>query len=234
MYIYGWTDCMRFIRKLIFFLLLLIFATGAHAQTTYRGIVVDSNTVTALKDVHVKIKNSAKGVTTTEHGIFSIEARPTDTLLFTRVGYIYSELPLLFEETALFVRLSEQVQVLKEITIRATRLNSSAIYRSPRKLPTPMAGGAAVFSPFDYFSRWQKEKRKLLKYIQESERTLTYLQVVSDQETRELLMDEYALNENQYYDLLAKFNQQSGNLQYSTSPEQIIASLKSFLSKMAR
>lgn len=217
---------------LAFFLQLL--AIGGYGQTIYRGIVVDSATVTVLGDVHVKIKNSARGVTTNEHGIFSIEAHSTDTLLFTRVGYVYFELPLLFEETALFVRLSEQVNVLKEITISATRLNPSTITRSPRKLPTPMSGAAGIFSPIDYFSRWQKEKRKLLKFIQESDRTITYLQVVSDQETRELFMEEYELNEEQYYDLLAKFNQQSGNIQYSTDPNEIKTSLKSFLSKMVR
>jgi len=220
--------------RLILFSFLLTLTIGSYAQTIYRGIVVDSASVFALQDVHVKIKNSARGVTTGEHGIFLIQALPTDTLLFTRVGYILFELPLLFEETALFVRLSEQVNILKEITINATHLNPSTITRSPRKLPTPMSGAEGVFSPFDYFSKWQKEKRKLLRFIQESDRTITYLQVVSDQETREELMEEYALNESQYYDLLAKFNQQSGDLQYSIDPGEIKKSLKSFLSKMVR
>jgi hypothetical protein len=225
---------MHLTKTFSFLFTLSFFALATYGQSTYRGIVVDSASVLALKDVHVKIKNSAKGVTTNEDGIFSIEARPTDTLLFTRVGYVYVELPLLFEETAIFIRLSEQIHLLKEITISATRLNPSTITRSPRKLPTPMSGMAGIFSPIDYFSRWQKEKRKLLKFIQENERTLTYLQVVSDQETRELLMEEYSLSEEHYYNLLAQFNQQSGELQYSTDPNKIITSLKSFLSKMVR
>ena len=200
----------------------------------YRGIVVDSASVAALRDVHVKIKNSARGVTTDLNGVFLIEAAPTDTLVFTRVGYVYFELPLLFEETALFIRLTEHVTVLEEITISASRINPSTITRSPRKAPRPMSVAEGVFSPIDYFSKWQKEKRKLLKYTQEKDRTIIYLQVVSDQETRESLMEEFELTEEQYYDLLTKFNKQSGTLQYSTSSEEIKKSLKGFLTKMVR
>ena len=220
--------------KNLILLSLLISSIMSWGQTLYRGIVVDSASVTALNDVHVKIKNSARGVTTNTNGIFVIEALPTDTLLFTRVGYTYFELPLLFEEASLFIRLSEQVNLLKEITIKANRLQPSTITRSARKLPTPMSAEVGIFSPIDYFSRWQKEKRRLLKLIQENDRTITYLQVVSDQETRELLMDEFSLTENQYYDLLAKFNQQSGAVQYSTDPDEIITSLKNFLKKTLR
>ena len=228
------THCMQLTKNLFFLFFLLLLSLGSFAQTHYRGIVVDSASVSALRDVHVKIKNSARGVTTNANGIFSIDALSTDTLIFTNVGYIYFELPLLFEETALFIRLSEQINVLKEITIRASRLNVSSITRSQRIAPRPMSAAQGIFSPIDYFSRWQKEKRKLLKFIQESDRTLTYLQVVSDQEIREELIEEYDLTESLYYDLLAKFNQQSGAIQYSTNPDEIKKSLKGFLSKMVR
>jgi hypothetical protein len=222
---------MHFTKTLLFLFFLLFIPLGGYTQTLYRGIVVDSASVAALRDVHVKIKNSARGVITNSNGIFSIEATSADTLVFTRVGYMYFELPLLFEETALFIRLTEQVNVLKEITIRASRLNTSTITRSPRTAPRPMSASQGIFSPIDYFSKWQKEKRKLLKYIQENDRTLTYLQVVSDQETRESLMVEFELTEDQYFDLLASFNKQSGTLQYSTSSEEITTSLRNFLKK---
>lgn len=205
------------------------------AQSTYRGIVVDSITVATLPGVHVTIKHSKKGVITNASGAFTIQALPVDTLVFTSVGYNSFELPLFFEESALFIRLSETIRVLSEITVRATRLQSNTITRSPRVLPKPMSAGEGIFSPIDYFSRWQREKRKLLKWIEESDRTLTYLQVVSDQELREQMMEDYMLSEIQYYDLLAQFNQLNAKtLQYSTDPNEIITSLKSFLSKAAR
>jgi hypothetical protein len=218
------------IKKSLFFLFLFSALTG-YSQTLYRGIVVDSAAVTALPGVHVKIKNSSRGVITNKNGVFVIEARSTDTLLFTSVAYKTLELPLLFEETALFIRLSEQVNILKEITIKATRLEASNIVRSQRTLPRPMSKAEGVFSPIDYFSKWQKEKRKLYKLIKENDRTFTYLQVVSDQEVRETLMEEFSLTENQYYELLAKFNQQSATIQYSTNPDEIVKSLKEFLKK---
>lgn len=220
---------MRVIRTLLPFLLFISF--GSYSQAIYRGIVVDSASVASLPNVHVKIKNSARGVITNSNGVFLIEAATTDTLVFTSVGYVYFELPLLFEETSLFIRLSEQVILLKEVTVSATRLNQSTITRSLRTAPRPMSGAEGVFSPFDYFSKWQKEKRMLLKYIQENDRTITYLQVVSDQETRESLMEEFELTENQYYDLLVRFNKQSGTLQFSTNSKEIIASLRNFLEK---
>jgi hypothetical protein len=79
------------------------------------------------------------------------------------------------------------------------------------------------------------ERKTKTTQVHSGERPNHYvLQVVSDQETREELMEEYGLNENQYYDLLARFNQQSGDLQYSIDPVEIKKSLKSFLSKMVR
>lgn len=232
LFIYGYTNCMRITLSL---LILALFASiKGFGQSTYHGIVVDSASVSGLSGVHIKIKNSPRGAISEPSGEFFIKATSMDTLLFTRVGHKTLELPLLFEENALFIRLTENVRLLSEITIQATRLNSSAIDRSERTLPRPMKPYEGVFSPFDYFSKWQKEKRMLLKYIEENNRTLTYLQVVSDQETRENMMDEFKLSEQQYYQLLAKFNQQSNTLQYSTNPAEIITALKSFLSKNIR
>jgi hypothetical protein len=222
------------IDKVLFLISVLMPAT-LFAQQTYRGIVVDSSSVSALPGVHVTVKHSTKGVTTSASGSFIIQAMPTDTLVFTSVGYTSLELPLLFEETALFIRLRETIRLLSEITIKASRLDPNIIVRSPRTAPRPMTAGEGIFSPIDYFSRWQREKRKLLKWIEESDRTLTYLQVVSDQEIREQLMEEFELDETVYYDLLAQFNQRSAkSLQYSTNPQEIITSLKSFLSSYAK
>lgn len=180
------------------------------------------------------VKNSIRGATTNSQGLFSISALPTDTLLFSLVGYSSMEIPLLFEEEGFLIRLHEKSNLLKEITIKGTRLSPNDITRTPRVLPKPMSGAEAIFSPIDYFSKWQREKRKLLKLIQENDRTITYVQVVNDQEIRENIMEEHALTEERFYDLLAKFNQQSSAVLYSTNRNEIITSLKSFFAKNAR
>jgi hypothetical protein len=175
-----------------------------------------------------------KGTTTNAQGFFNVSAQPTDTLLFTRVGYTAIELPLFFEEDVLLIRLREKVNVLQEITIRSTRLGATEITRAARILPRPMPEAFAMISPIDYFSKWQREKRKLLKLIEENNRIVTYLEVVNDQELRENLIEEYSLTKDQFYDLLARFNQQSSNVLYSTSADVIASSLKAFFEKNAR
>lgn len=209
-------------------------ATHSRGQNIIRGIVVDSVSFTALSGVHVTVKNSIQGTSTNSQGFFSITAQPTDTLLFSLVGYSSVEIPLLFEEDGFLIRLHEKSSVLPEIIIKGTRLSPNDIIRTPRVLPKPMSAGEGVFSPIDYFSKWQREKRKLLKLIQENDRTITYLQVVNDQEVREAIMEEHSLTEQAYYELLVKFNQQSSNVLYSTNPQEIIISLKTFFTRNAR
>jgi hypothetical protein len=208
-------------------------ASHSRGQNIIRGIVVDSVSFTALSGVHVVVKNSIQGASTNSQGFFSIPALPTDTLLFSLVGYSSVEIPLLFEEDGFLIRLHEKPITLKEIVIKGTRLSSNEIIRTPRVLPKPMSVGEGIFSPIDYFSKWQREKRKLLKLIQENDRTITYLQVVNDQEIREIIMEEHSLTEENYYELLVKFNQQSSNVLYSTNPGEIITSLKTFFTKNA-
>jgi len=216
---------------LAFFLLIAIHSSG---QNIIRGIVVDSVSFTALSGVHVTVKNSIQGTSTNGQGFFSITAQPTDTLLFSLVGYSSVEVPLLFEEDGFLIRLHEKSNVLPGIIIKGTRLSPNDIIRTPRILPKPMSAGEGVFSPIDYFSKWQREKRKLLKLIQENDRTITYLQVVNDQEVRETIMEEHSLTEQAYYELLVKFNQQSSNVLYSTNPQEIITSLITFFARNVR
>jgi hypothetical protein len=216
------------------FAFLLMIAIHSRGQNIIRGIVVDSVSFTALSGVHVTVKNSIQGTSTNSQGFFSIPAQPTDTLLFSLVGYSSVDIPLLFEEDGFLIRLHEKSNVLPEIIIKGTRLSPNDIIRTPRVLPKPMSAGEGVFSPIDYFSKWQREKRKLLKLIQENDRTITYLQVVNDQEVRETIMEEHSLTEQAYYELLVKFNQQSSNVLYSTNPQEIITSLKTFFTRNVR
>jgi hypothetical protein len=216
------------------FAFLLVIAIHSRGQTIIRGIVVDSVSFTALSGVHVTAKNSIQGTSTNSQGFFSITAQPTDTLLFSLVGYSSVEIPLLFEEDGFLIRLHEKSIVLPEIIIKGTRLSPNDIIRTPRVLPRPMSAGEGIFSPIDYFSKWQREKRKLLKLIQENDRTITYIQTVNDQEVRETIMEEHSLTEQAYYELLVKFNQQSSNVLYSTNPQEIITSLKTFFARNVR
>ncbi len=200
-------------------------------QSAYRGIVVDSLTLSALPGAHVKIKNTTQGTLANELGVFLIRAKPADTLVISMIGYHPVELPLLFEESGILIRLPERVNLLNEVIITGTRITE--ITRSYRTPSRPLDAGP-VANPFDYFSRWQREKRKLARLVEENNRTITYLQVVNDAVVRESIMEEHDLSEPEFYELLVKFNQQNSDVVYSTDRKQIIDSMKKFFYQATR
>jgi hypothetical protein len=126
------------------------------------------------------------------------------------------------------IRMKEKVRILKEITISGTRLSEVEVTRTTRTMPRKMSTADAFSSPWDYFTRGQKDKRKTTRLINENNRIRTYVEVIHDQLLREEIMDEHDLSETQYYNILAAFNSQSQDVLYSTDKFEIIKSLKYF------
>jgi CarboxypepD_reg-like domain len=213
---------------------LLVITFSGYAQKMTRGIVMDSVSLKTLAGVHVRVKNSDRGAVTNASGVFNLATNPTDTLVLSFVGYNSLELPLLFEEEDILIRLSERIRMLKEITIRGTRLYESEIVRTPRTQPRKMTASDGFSSPWEYFSKGQREKRKVVKLINENDRIKTYIQVINSQEIREDIIDAHGLTEVEYYNTLAKFNQQSQDVLYSTDEDLITYSLKSFFKNTYR
>ncbi len=219
-------------RSIFFVALFLLIGVTGFPQKNTRGIVVDSISLKVLPGIHVRIKHKPGGTTTNAQGVFILPTAPADTLVLTFVGYKTLELPLLFEEEDILIRMSEKAVLLDEVTITAHRILPSEIYRTPRAMPkSTFSKGQAFSSPIDYFSKWQKEKRKLVKYINENDRIKTYVDVINDQLLRESIMDEHELSENAYYNLLAKFNEQNRLLSYSKDPIEIADALQAFFRK---
>ncbi len=218
----------HFLKKFHLIVLGVTLSLSGFSQRITHGIVVDSLTLSALQGVHVKVKNSDKGTVTSARGEFYISAQRTDTLMLSRIGYVDLAIPLFFEEEDILVRLKERVRILKEITITGTRLNPSEITRSVRTMPKKMSTADAFSSPWEYFARGEREKRKAVKLINENNRIKTYVEVIHDQLLREDIMDELELTENEYYNILAAFNYQSQDVLYSTDKYEITEALKSF------
>jgi hypothetical protein len=200
----------------------------ASAQKNTRGIVVDSISLKALPGVHVRIKSTNRVAVTNGSGVFQLSTNVADTLILTMVGYNSIELPLLFEEEDMMIRMGEKFQLLNEVTISGNRLFDSDIIRTERSLPHKMTTADAFSSPWEYFSKGQKEKRKVVKLINENDRIRTYIQVINNQEIREDIMYEHELTETEYYNTLARFNEQSREYLYETDPFLITSVLKSF------
>jgi hypothetical protein len=178
--------------------------------------------------VHVKVKGSSKGTVTDSKGEFYISAQRIDTLVLSRVGYVDLSIPLFFEEEDILIRLKERVRMLQEITISDTRLNPSEVVRTSRTMPRKMSTADAFSSPWEYFTRGQRDRRKAIKLINENNRIRTYVEVIHDQLLREEIMDELELEETEYYNILAAFNSQSQDVLYSTNRYEIIDALKTF------
>jgi len=217
--------------RFLFLIISLLLAHELSAQKLYTGIVVDSARLTNLPDAHVSIKHSGKITSTSVNGSFMIYASPTDTLVFSTVGYITLELPLLFAEDALFVLMREDRIFLNEVIIKSTRLYPNKIEERSKTAPRTMSTVEGFVSPFDYFWKLEREKRKLSKIVDENNRTQTYRQVITDPDVKEILMSEYDLTENSYYQTLVQFNQQQGHVHYFTDPDAIMEALHTFFEK---
>ncbi len=206
-------------------------STVAYSQQVYRGIVVDSARLTNLSDVHISIKNSGHGTVTNQSGSFLISAKPIDTLLFSAVGYKPLELPLFFEEEALFILLVENTLILHEITIRSTRLYPNKIQDRIKVAPRTMSSLDGFISPITYFSKLEREKRKLFRVIEENNRTQTFRQVITDPDVKSILMNDYEVSEEIYYHLIENFNMQHAAVHYFNDPDAIMEALHSFFER---
>jgi hypothetical protein len=204
-----------------FLLIFLSFGLQGQRKLHVSGIVVDSVSLIALPYVHIKAKRSGVGATANSSGQFTIAVPLYDTLVFTSVGYELFEYPVLMNEEDILIRLHEFAVMLPEVTTLGTRLTEKKYAeRRPVVMPAPtLAEG--IFSPFTYFSKTEKEKRKLVNVQQENAKIRTYVEVVNDPDLKKDMMNEFSITEAEFYELLAKFNVENRYVHYLVSEEQI-------------
>lgn len=212
----------------MFFVLFCCAALPSVSQKIFRGIVIDSASFEELPGVVIQVKGTERRAITFTTGNFTIAASPHETLIFTMLGYHPVELPLLFEEDVMLIRLSEQILLLDEVTIKATRLYPNEIINRTKVAPKRMTALQGITSPFDYFWKLEREKRKLARIVEENNKAQTYVQVITDPIVKEIMMKTYGITELVYYERLAVFNQQHATISYSTDPEEIMESLHAF------
>lgn len=209
--------------------ILFITCLSAKSQTvTIRGIVVDSLSLASLPDVSIKIKRTNKGTFSMTNGSFYVEAAATDTLVFSSIGYIPLEYPLFDDEDEVLIRLKENYTLLKEVT--ATALKTETTTQKERKIVTPSLG-EGIFSPFTYLSKMEREKRKLIKLRAENKKIKTYVEIVNDPYLKDEIIDRFFITDKNYYEILAKFNQQNRQAAYLTDPEEIKKLLFAFFNR---
>jgi hypothetical protein len=230
--------------RLKFFLVALFFVAicfSASAQKTLKGIVVDSITLNAIPNVSVKLKGTLYGTITNVNGVFSIKVKETDTLVFSSVGFDRVELPVYFGDDVMFVRLTQQVIMLREVTItgrpEAAKKELPSLKLKSKSLPwggaMPNSGGGAAVN-LDYFSKREREKRKLAKLNAELAQTQTYVEIVTNTEVKQELMDRFSISDSTYYKILTHFNEQHQEVTHSGNQGDILTQLFSFFEAEVR
>lgn len=230
--------------RLKFFLVALFSCAvcfSASAQKTLKGIVVDSITLNAIPNVSVKLKGTLYGTITNVNGVFSIKVKETDTLVFSSVGYDRLELPVYFGDDVMFVRLTQQVIMLREVTItgrpEAAKKELPSLKLKSKSMPwggaMPNSGGGAAVN-LDYFSKREREKRKLAKLNAELSQTQTYVEIVTNTEVKQELMDRFSISDSTYYKILTHFNEQHQEVTHSGNQGDILTQLFSFFEAEVR
>lgn len=207
------------------------------AQVKVSGLVVDSLSFKPLPNVHIKIKNKTGGTVTDENGAFSIQAIPFDTLQFSTIGYLTLSLPIILDEEDVIILLREDVTYLLPVIVTGTPILSplvkekkEIIYRRPA--PAKLVTGSGI--AFDYFSREQRERRKLQKLIIANEKVFAYNEIITDPDYRDEIMRQNEFTEEEYYNAVLNFNlTQLITIEYKER-EEVLAVLSKYFCGISR
>lgn len=182
---------------------------SAFAQVKINGIIVDSLSFKPLTGVHIKVKNKTGGTTSDANGSFAIQSIPFDTLLFTAIGYKTLEFPVILDEEDVIILLSEDVTYLRPVIVTGAPILSPLVkekkeYVYRRPAPAKLATGSGI--AFDYFSKAQKERRKLQKLVAANEKVSAYNLVITDPNFKDDIISRYGFTDDEYYDAVLNFN----------------------------
>jgi len=218
-------------KKLIVIIILSLLSFAAYPQKLIRGFVIDSASFTPLSYVNIKVKDSNRGTSSDGKGGFSISTMKGDTLVFSLVGYNTEEFTAAELEETIIIRMAIKIKELEQITIIGRKEKPvRPIHMTPRSNVANYGPYGAGFD-LGYFSKYEREKRKLVKVQAAHERVKNYIAVVCDPEIREKICREYSLTDDQYFELLAKFNIQNMNRTYDLTSAEWITVLRQFYSE---
>lgn len=228
------------LRIVIFSLVLLLLSLAASGQKILKGIVVDSITLNGIPNVSVRILGAGYGTITNANGVFSIRVKLTDTLAFSSVGYIRTVEPVGIDDEVMFIKMSQDVIMLKEVTVygrpEAEKKELPSLKLRSKSTPwggaIPGGGGAGL--NLDFFSKREREKRKLEKLKTELASTQTYVEIVTNLELIQELKDRYSLSDSTFYKILTHFNEEHQEVTHSGNQSTIITSLFAFFEAEVR
>jgi len=218
-------------RLLATILMLITLSSAATGQILIRGILADSSTFNPLEGVTVRVKHQRTGTVSDQQGNFNLTATQQDTLIFSRVGYKTLEFPLFQYEPSLIL-MTEDVTYLEAVTVvDSAEYNPYAgMFDEQNSKLTSLRKSI----PF-YYVKARKDKIMRQRLKNENLRVKTYVDVViNSSATKADLMKRHELTEDEYYDLLAKFNEQNYAVMYYLTGVELISLLNNFYARHAR
>jgi hypothetical protein len=235
----------------LIFLLLLFVNVSAFGQLVINAMVADSASLRPLSDVNVRLKNSFRGTTSSTAGYFLINVQETDTLVFSRIGFITTEYPAKKLKETLIVYLTEEAVLLQPVTITGNilipglqRMAKESPWKNPNAIPgyqMPGFQGLETFGPgfiakgvISKFSRENMEKKKLITVKEENKKGKTYIQIINDPEVKNRLMKEHAISEEEFYKILAIFNEKNKDFMYDLEGQDLITFLELFFKEQLK
>ncbi len=214
--------------KILFIATLLFLSFEGISQKLVRGFVIDSASFAPLAYVSIHVKNTGRGTTTDEKGGFSLQVQKDDSLSFSLVGYNPEEFSAAELEETVIIRMAIHVRQLDVITIVGKK------EKEVRPTHISSKGGTPTYAPysagvnFAYFTKLEREKRKLKQIQAEYLLVRNYVAVVCSPDVRERICAEFSLTEDEYFQLLAKFNQINKDAHYDLTSEEWITVLRQF------
>lgn len=193
------------------------------------GIVVDSASFAPLPYVTVRVKGTYRGTSADVQGKFGVMATRRDTLVLSLIGYETIEVPLADWEPSV-IRLAERATLLKSITIEGTEIDPYEGFFDEENARWKNSNKKLPF----YYSRWKKEKINLGRARQENLRAETYVNlIIKNSETKTDLMKRHKLSEEEYYDILTRFNEKNHSIMYYLTAPELLTLLNNFYARNA-
>lgn len=200
----------------------VLFQTQAQTQFIKNGITTDSQTLEPIALVYVQSLITKNVATTNDKGEFQILSAAGDSLIFSRLGYNIKKIFVGIPNESTVVMLSETQMILPELSVYGnfepqgkTRWFESIRTPKPYDNPTYKPGneytmqtfgsGYTIIGPISYFLKSEKEKRKLKKFKEERNKTIVYNIVISDPETKTLIMHNFNITQEKYEAKIEQF-----------------------------
>lgn len=179
--------------KYILTFILFIVAAQVHAQFVYKGFVYDSASKATMNPVRVENLTTHEGTFTNQVGYFELDAKPTDHIIFSMIGY--KNLIVRVEENdnvkynSIFLRPSPIS--LKGVVIKKGptqyQLDSARradIYKDVFEYEQEKSAFSPISSIYQKFSKKHKNTRKFKNQIVNMEEQ----NFIDSRYTRELVM----------------------------------------------